>query len=528
MKADLSTLTRGRGLPDAPDLEERVPLPRRRWKTRVLLPAMIFAATAAVLVYSAGAAILPATPVRVVPVMVKAGGQTGGGRIVAQAPGWVEADPYSIAVSALTDGVIREVLVLEGQPVETGQVVARLVDDDARLAVERAEAAMQESESALATAQAALAAAQRTWDHPIELTRKLAAAEAQLAEKQAELARWPAELAAEEAKAAELEADYQRVAALHEREQTSQIEFIRTRQQYLAQRAVADAVKAREAVLLAQIQGIQAEVEAARENLRLRIDDTLSLEMAKAHAAAAAARVEQMKAMLGEARLRLERTEIRSPAAGIVMTRLVEPGAKVMLGGDDMRSAYVLRLFDPAKLQVRVDVPLADAAKVGVGQPAEIIVDVLPDRVFQGEVTRIVNEADVQKNTLQVKVAIRDPAADLKPEMLARARFMALESAAEQIVRERLYVPQGLLRKAADGTVRVWLADQARLVAVDRPVTPGGGAQDGWIEIDSGLNPGDRLIADPPADLRDGGRLRITGEAAAPAAAVGGMRHASY
>ncbi len=524
MKADLSALTRGRGLPDLLEADEYVPMPRRRWKTRVLVPGAIFTATAAVLMYSAGAAILPATSVRVVPVMVKSGGHTGGGRVVAQAPGWVEADPYSIAVSALTDGVIREVVVLEGQPVAAGQVVARLVDDDARLGVDRARSALLEGEAALSTAQATLEAAQRTWEHPIELTRKLAAAEAMLAEKMAELARWPAELAAEEAKAAELEADYERVAALHEREQTSQIEFIRTRQQYLAQRAMADAMKAREAIILAQIKGIEAEVEAGRENLRLRIEDTQLLEAAKAHAAAAAARVEQMKAMLGEATLRLERTEIRSPAAGIVMTRLVEPGAKVMLSGNEMRSAYVLRLFDPAKLQVRVDVPLADAAKVGVGQPAEIIVDVLPDRVFQGEVTRIVNEADVQKNTLQVKVAIRAPAADLKPEMLARARFMVMESAADQVVRERLYVPQGLLRKGADGGVRVWLADQARQVAVDRPVTPGGGTGAGWIEIDSGLNPGDRLIADPPADLRDGGRIRIAGEMTAFSAG-GGMNH---
>lgn len=524
MKADLSALTRGRGVPDLPQADTFVPMPRRRWKTRVLIPGAIFTATAAVLLYSAGATLLPATPVRVVPVMVKSGGHTGGGRVVAQAPGWVEADPYSIAVSALTDGVIREVLVLEGQPVEAGQVVARLIDEDARLSVTRAEAALLESESALTTAGSALEAAQRNWEHPIELARKLAATEAMLAEKQAELQRWPAELAAEEAKAAELEADHDRVAALHRQDQSSQIEYIRARQQHLAQRALADAVKAREAILHAQIKGIEAELVAARETLRLRIDDTRLLEMAEAHAAAAAARVEQMKAMLGEARLRLERTEVRSPADGIVMTRLVEPGAKVMLAGDDMRSAYVLRLFDPAKLQVRVDVPLADAAKVGVGQPAEVVVDVLPDRVFLGEVTRIVNEADVQKNTLQAKVAIRDPATDLKPEMLARARFMAMENAADQVVRERLYVPQALLRKGANGDTRVWLADQTRQVAVDRPVTLVGGASDGWMEIDTGLNPGDRLIADPPADLRDGRRIRVAGEMTAHTA-VGGINH---
>ena len=68
-----------------------------------------------------------------------------------------------------------------------------------------------------------------------------------------------------------------------------------------------------------------------------------------------------------------------------------------------------MRLYDPKRLQVRVDVPLADAAKVRVGQQAKVVVGVLPDRTFDGEVTRVVHEADIQRNTLQVKVAHHRP-----------------------------------------------------------------------------------------------------------------------
>ena len=38
-----------------------------------------------------------------------------------QAPGWVEADPFPIAVTALTDGIVEEMLALEGQPGRTGR-----------------------------------------------------------------------------------------------------------------------------------------------------------------------------------------------------------------------------------------------------------------------------------------------------------------------------------------------------------------------------------------------------------------------
>ena len=139
---------------------------------------------------------------------------------------------------------------------------------------------------------------------------------------------------------------------------------------------------------------------------------------ARAVVARATARRDQDK-------LRLERMVIRAPITGLVQRRLKVPGDKIMLGMDDPLSAHLLHLYDPERLQVRVDVPLADAAGVFVGQRCEIVVDILPDVVFVGDVTRITHEADLQKNTLQVKVRVIDPDPVLKPEMLTRVRFLA-------------------------------------------------------------------------------------------------------
>src|SRR5699024_6292989 len=116
-----------------------------------------------------------------------------------------------------------------------------------------------------------------------------------------------------------------------------------------------------------------AELTAARENLRLRIEETQALAEAKASFAIT-------RTARDEAALKLERMQIRSPADGVVMQRLVEVGSKLILEMDDPRSAQAVRLYDPEKLQVRVDVPLADAAKVGIGMNAQITVGVLPDR----------------------------------------------------------------------------------------------------------------------------------------------------
>ena len=515
--SDLGQLARGTtGRPKTMARGTDIPLPRRRWKTRVLLPGVILLATAAVFVAAAGDAVWPAKSVRVVPVLLKTDvGRKAAGRVLVQAPGWVEADPFSTAVSALTNGVVEDVLVLEGDHVERGQVVARLIADDARIALDQASATLAERRASLSMANAMRDEAKLNWEHPVELTRKLATADAHLAEKYAELARWPSELAREQAQAAYLEAEYDRVAPLYDKGQASNIELPRAREAFGAQRAEVEATRLRKAVLEAQAAALQAEVDAAREQLRLRIADTRALAEAEAGVRLAEAAIASAEARREEAALRLARVEVRSLADGVVMTRLVEPGSKVMLGMDHPRSAQVVRLYDPKRLQVRVDIPLVDAATVQLGQPAEVIVDVLPNRVFAGRVTRIVHEADVQKNTLQVKVAIASPSPEIKPEMLARARFFSMPGAAgtagETGTAERMFVPRSALFEAEDRSF-VWLADQVEKVARRTGVTPGQTVIDDWVMIAEGLRPGDRVIVDAPTDLRDGQRLRMVEE----------------
>src|SRR5688500_17194471 len=167
----------------APPAYPAVPVPRRRWASRVALPAALLLVTAGLLAYAARDTLRAATPVRVVPVVVRAAQESSpgtGATTTVQAPGWVEPDPYAISVSALTDGVVKEVLVLEGDAVKAGDVVLRMIDDDAKLALARTGAEVEIREGEVAAAKAALEAAQREWDNPVERKRSVAAAEAML------------------------------------------------------------------------------------------------------------------------------------------------------------------------------------------------------------------------------------------------------------------------------------------------------------------------------------------------------------
>jgi multidrug efflux pump subunit AcrA (membrane-fusion protein) len=271
------------------------------------------------------------------------------------------------------------------------------------------------------------------------------------------------------------------------------------------------ALKAREAereAAAARAAAAEAEAAAKAEDLRLLVEED------RARAATEAAR-RRAEAALDAARLRVERLEIRAPADGVVLRRVASPGSKLMLAMDDPTSSSPVLLYDPARLQVRADVPLADAAGIGVGRAAEIVVEVLPGRTFPGEVVRVVPEADIQKNTLQFKVRLLagDPA--IRPEMLAKVRFRAEAGAAGAPAAGggatgRIFVPERLLRKTEHGDhVQAFVLDRGRGVALLRDLRLGPGREEGWVEVAAGLSPGDALLDADPGALADGARVRL-------------------
>lgn len=517
---DLRTLSRTQAgeagdPPASAEAAKRVPAPQRRWVTRIVLPLAILLATLALIGYAARDLLLPATPVEVVRATALPGGtttDTGGGAsspqsqptsIVAQAPGWVEPDPYPMFVTALADGVVEQVLVLEGEQVQPGQPLVQLVRRDAELALAQAQAA-------LTRVQAVFAAAETDFNEPVTLRRAEAVARAGLAEAEASLIRLEATVAQEEARLAELSAAYDRLASVGA-QSASALQVEAAQYQAQSQRAVVEATRQLRPVLEAQVEQARAELAAAARDLELKTSLRRARDEAAAEVIAARLRV-------AEAQLRLDRMTIYSPAAGTVMARLVAPGDKLMLAADGMHTAHAIHLYDPGTLQVRVDVPLADAASVGVGQDAIIVVDVLPDVEFRGVVTRLVHQADIGKNTVQFKVAITDPSPLLTPDMLARVKFFGRADSTgaptEGGTATTSGSPVALSRSAiieADGETYVWWVSPTDSRLARKPVTLGRERGDGTVEVRTGLNPGDAVVNNPDPTLREGQRVRIRG-----------------
>src|ERR1700676_5602129 len=113
---------------------------RRHWLTRYVLPAIVLLGFVAVVGWAARDSVLPSQAVTVVPVLTSRAELQQEGTPLFQAAGWVEPRPTPVLVTALEEGVIEKLLVVEGQEVHAGEPVATLIEADARFALRTAEA----------------------------------------------------------------------------------------------------------------------------------------------------------------------------------------------------------------------------------------------------------------------------------------------------------------------------------------------------------------------------------------------------
>jgi len=451
----------------------------RPWLSRCVLPGAILAGFLTLLVYAARDTLRPARAVTVLPVITSRAALAQGGAPQFVAAGWVEPRPTEVLATALAEGVVEKLLVVQGQEVKAGEPVALLVDADARLALAVAEADLRQQEAAADSIQA------RTETDLLFLPFQLQTAEAQ-----------------ERVLALDLEGKKAAGNSV-----VSAIAVARVESEYIGARARVGELKVRK-------QRLERETATLKQ---LRAGEAIvppTLTDTEAAMKTALTRVALARLAVDTARLRLERMTVRAPAAGRVLALIARPGSRLMGQASGHDASTILSLYDPARLQVRADVRFEDLPGVQPGQAVRIESPAVPGGPLDGEVLFLTALADIQKNTLQVKAAIKDAPPVLRPDMLVQVTFLTPQRAdagAAGTETLRILVPRALV-EAADGGSRVWVADQANGVARAQAIQLGGAASADLVEVTAGLNPADKLIVGGRAGLTPGERIRITAE----------------
>jgi len=418
---------------------------------------------------------------------------------------------------------VEQLLVVEDQAVKAGEPVAELIKDDARLAYERSQATLKLREAALREAQAAEKAARTRFEQPVHLQAALGEASASLAEIETEVKNLPFATRRAEADLTFSRTDYEGKLAAGEAVAGRVVDEARSRMD--AAKALVEELQGRAESLHLQRSALVERRDALQTQLALLADEMKAKEVSAAQVEAAAAQVEQARVAVAEAKLRLDRMTVRAPIDGRVYQLVGYPGSTMTggMGRDNTDGSTVVTLYRPDLLQVRVDVRFEDIPKVSLGQAVEIENPALAEPIV-GRVLYVSSEADIQKNTLEAKVALDSPPGVFKPEMLVNATFLAPEAdPTESSVQEetRIFVPQQLILQGDNGPF-VWVADQSERVARKSPIATGKVGLAGMVHVVNGLTVSSRLITSGAESLSDGASIQITGEqtemALAPAA----------
>ena len=512
---DLKQLALDRG----PGPTEKASRRRPKWISRYLVPAAILIGFAGLLGAAAGDRLRPARSVTVLPVIVTQAEVSRSNEPLFQAAGWIEPRPTSVRVASLAPGVIEELLVVEGEQVEADQPVARLVDVDAELAVREARATLEIRRAELKQAEAELRAATMRRENPLHLEAELADAESALARVESQLAQLPHSIQSAKARVDYTEQNLQGKRAA--RNAISARSLQQAESEHLAAVAELNNLRDRRPSLQREAASLRKRAAALQRQLELLIEETRAEQEAEAKVDAAQALLEEAKLALEGAELTLERCVIRAPFSGRVLKLVASPGTRVMgldnTAGQD--SSTVVEMYDPDRLQVRADVRLEDVPRVIPGQSVQIETASSP-QPLAGRVLLATSSANVQKNTLEVKVQILDPPETIRPEMLVTATFLAPEVAQEEQSQsestQRLLIPKRLAQSGDSGAA-VWVvgADsraQRRSVELGSEVKLGGATGDELVEVTAGLVLTDKLIVSGTEQLQEGDRVEVSSE----------------
>lgn len=254
-----------------------------------------------------------------------------------------------------------------------------------------------------------------------------------------------------------------------------------------------------------QIKSLAAQVEVARADAKLaqaQLDRAKSLvgrgfisaadiDQRTATRDAAVARVNVAAAQLGEQRARTGRLDVRAPAAGLVLTRAVEPG-QVVAGG----TGVLFRLAKGGEMEMLAQVSEADLQSLRVGNGATVTPVGGTDK-FAGRVWQVSPVIDPQTRLGVVRIAIPYDRA-IRPGGFAAATIVSGSGQAPVL-------PESAVQSDDKGNY-VYIVGAGN--KVERRGVTVGQVSDAGVAVTSGLAGSEKIVASAGAFLAPGQVVR--------------------
>ncbi|MFC1479348.1 efflux RND transporter periplasmic adaptor subunit [Planctomycetota bacterium] len=381
---------------------------------------------------------------RVRTITVRSASGTGAKRFTAG--GWIEVSKpaYPIIVSARISEQMEKLFVKEGQTVKPGEILAKLNDKDLNSLLKVMEAKHEAADKNLEKMKAGF----RKEDIDA------AAAKVREAAEKLRIAR----------------ANYER-------------------SKNLKPGTIASETLDKELSILKEAEARHAQLKSELEKLKtgFRTED---IAVAKADLSKAQAQMELAKRNVSYCTLKTP--DVGKPLRVLAIHHSV--GEWINTG----KSPAVISLYDPAEVQVRVDVNQSNIKSIKINDPVRVTTSASADKEYKGRVLRIEPLAELAKNTITVRVSIDEPDDKLFPEMVAQISFMGSDTKTD--IQTPLRVPaEAVIQEGNDYYVFILEDKRARRKQVTVIKEEANQAV-----IGKGLNSGQRVIVSDPNVLKDG------------------------
>ncbi len=167
-------------------------------------------------------------------------------------------------------------------------------------------------------------------------------------------------------------------------------------------------------------------------------------------------------------------------------------------------NAALITIGNLNALRVKADIAESDAAKLKIGQKVRISSNAIPDLEYPGQVEEIGLEALTKTKNQGETTAIPVIISVQKKNSLLRPGFNVDLKITTAQIQKAVVVPfDAIIEKQGHSCVYVVLEGKAKLQRVQTGIS-----DNRSIQVKSGLKKGDKLVLNPPKELKDGSEVR--------------------
>ena len=171
---------------------------------------------------------------------------------------------------------------------------------------------------------------------------------------------------------------------------------------------------------------------------------------------------------------------IRSPIAGTVVERLVTPGQLLQAG-----TTASFTVADLSRVWVMAQIFETDMNAVNIGDTAKVTIG---SGAFSGTVTNIIPQVDADTRSMKVRVAVANPAGQLKRQMYVHVLIQSRQQSTG------ILVPDSAVLRDDENLPFVYVAQRDGSFARQRVTI--GERVGGSYQISNGLQPGAQVVVD--------------------------------